>query len=173
VGDVKKFLGLPSKMATVKRGFSMAKKVNTVKTTSGKLAEVLGISERTVRDMASRNILVRLETGYYDLGESVKNYIKHLGQKNSQGDKELKELQKKKLQIQIDEMEGRLISTVEVDDFYQKLIAVTRSRLLTIPKKIAPTLKHLTDEDSIELELKNEIYEALEELSRADSDTDD
>jgi|GEM_PF-3240517 len=150
----------------------MAKKVNIVKTTSGKLAEVLGISERTVRDMASRNILVRLETGYYDFGESVKKYIKYLEQKNSKDDKELKDLQKRKLQIQIDEMENRVISVAEVEDFYQKMITVTRSRLLTIPKKVSPQLKHMDNEDNIEQELKKEIYEALEELSRGFGDKD-
>ena len=150
----------------------MAKKVNIVKTTSGKLAELLGISERTVRDMASRNILVRLETGYYDLGNSIKGYLKYLEQKNSKDDKELKELQKRKLQIQIDEMENRLVHVSEVEDFYQKMITVTRSRLLTIPKKISPALKHMNDEDTIEQEIKREIYEALDELSRGFGDED-
>lgn len=143
-----------------------------IETDSGTLAIELEISERTVRDLASRGIIVRLSDGSYDLVKSIKQYYEHKLKKSNQDDQDIKSLQKRKLQLQLDEMEGRVIPAAEVEDFYQKTITVTRSRLLTIPKKVSSVLKHLTDEDSIEQELKKEIYEALEELSRG-SDIDD
>ncbi len=133
--------------------------------TPGKIAEWLGIAERTVRELANRGILHKAGEGRYDPDRSIPNYIDFLKDKMSVNDQEYKELQKKKLRIQVDELEGRLISVEEVETFHANLVTSTRAKLLSLPKRLSPELTEAEDQDEMEEIIKKAVYEILEDLS--------
>src|ERR1700680_945206 len=45
---------------------------------AAELADLLGVSDKTVREMARRGIIVRAGRGAYDLRASVRGYCRHL-----------------------------------------------------------------------------------------------
>ena len=54
-----------------------------VTTTSTELANLFGVSDRHIRDLAVEGYIVRTERGKYYLFESIKGYIKYLEDRNS------------------------------------------------------------------------------------------
>ena len=58
------------------------KKTNRTRVASGRLAEILGVSEETVKNLDSKGVLAKLETGDYDLIKSVKGYSNLLARGN-------------------------------------------------------------------------------------------
>lgn len=74
----------------------------------------------------------------------------------------------RKLELEVAELEGRLLDKDEVKDRVLKLVGETRDALINIPGKIAPLLVSITDPIEMETKLLMEINQALEGLSRFD-----
>lgn len=77
-------------------------------------------------------------------------------------------LKVKKLQMELDEMEGRLIEVDKVRETLIKLVGETKEVLLNIPTKIAAELLACETTFEVEQIIQKEIHQALESLSRTD-----
>lgn len=76
------------------------------------------------------------------------------------------ELKARKLEIEMEELEGRLIDKSEVVKTVAKLTAEIKESFLNIPPKIAPELLACKDIVEVEVKLHKEINLVLEKLSR-------
>lgn len=77
-------------------------------------------------------------------------------------------LKVKKLQMELDEKDGRLIDVESVRTTLVKLVGETREVLLNIPPKIAADILSCETVFEVEQMLQKEIYQALESLSRSE-----
>jgi hypothetical protein len=78
------------------------------------------------------------------------------------------ELKARKLEIEMNELEGRLIDKEEVRKVIFKMVSETKETLLNIPSRVAPDLMACKDLVEFEVRLLQEINAALMTLSRVE-----
>lgn len=96
--------------------------------------------------------------------DTVKANESFLKYKSAKASRE--ELAVRKLQMEIDEKEGRLLDADQVRKTISKLVIETKTALLNIPGKIGPELMACHDLMELEHKLTTEINTALENLQR-------
>ena len=138
--------------------------------TTAALANSLGVSDRTIRDLAKRGIVVRSWPGFA-LAGSVRGYCEHLRKlatgrggepaiasatadraRLARAQAELVETKGKKLR-------GELVDAAEVEAEWSGVLRTVRAGMLAVPSRAAARLPHLTPHDIAEIDL--EIREAL------------
>lgn len=135
------------------------------------LASILGISGRTVTDLAQKGILVKLNKNSYEKDQSVKNYIEYLIEKfdkNSQGrDEELKKkmADRKLKEMKLQEEAKELHRTETVIKCIDSLTINFRAAALALPSKLSGLVAGETDVKKIEEIIKKEVYSMLNTLS--------
>jgi phage terminase Nu1 subunit (DNA packaging protein) len=149
---------------------NLPKKIST----SG-LATLLSINERTIGKLVDKKILRREARGTFDTVDAVAAYVAHreavVAAEHGVGAYGKARVQlylerARVARIKREELEGSLVSTAEMTAAATAITAVVRQRLLVTPSKIAPRLVLLKTVGEIQITLRDEIYEALEELSR-------
>jgi phage terminase Nu1 subunit (DNA packaging protein) len=78
----------------------------------------------------------------------------------------LAEKQRRKLELQIAEMEGRLIPAEDVEQRWSKLAFACRAKLLSIPTRLAPEIVNCKNLAQAQAMLTDLVHEALTELSQ-------
>lgn len=76
------------------------------------------------------------------------------------------ELKARKLELEVAELEGRLVDVKEVKEEIQKICTAIRENILNVPAKAAPELMACTDIVEMETKLYKELNAALDGLSR-------
>ena len=139
------------------------------------LASALSLEERQVRRLTSKGILRREELGY-DLIDSIRSFIAHreavVAEKASSGEfgrarSQLYVERARKMQLEREELAGKLLRVTDVMAFMTAIIGVTKTRALAIPSKYAPRLVGLKSAGEIAALLTEGIREMLEDLSNA------
>ncbi|MGL5571051.1 hypothetical protein [Cetobacterium sp.] len=138
------------------------------------LAAILGISDRTVTELALKKIVIRKSKDSYIRDESILNYIEYIKtnlDKNADG--RVQELNKKTYeaelkQLKLKELKKELHRTDVVKDIIQRMIQNFKGKCLILPSKVAPALSLVEDREKIEEILREEIYSVLKELSEWD-----
>ena len=135
------------------------------------LGSILGISARTVTDLAQKGILVKLNKNSYEKDQSVKNYIEYLIEKfdkNSQGrDEELKKkmADRKLKEMKLQEEAKELHRTETVVKCVDNIIITFRAAALALPSKLSGFVVGETDIKKVEEIIKAEVYSMLNTLS--------
>lgn len=135
------------------------------------LGSILGISGRTVIDLAQKGILVKLNKNSYEKDQSVKNYIEYLIErfdKNSQGrDEELKKkmADRKLKEMKLQEEAKELHRTETVVKCVDTLIITFRAAALALPSKLSGIVTGETDIKKVEEIIKSEVHNMLKTLS--------
>jgi phage terminase Nu1 subunit (DNA packaging protein) len=147
------------------------------------IAELFGIGERRVEQLAQKKIIPKAGRGLFDLGPTVQAYITYLHEQiNGVISADTSELNQRLLQAQTQErearasivklelsvMEGRLHEAEHVQKIMADMIVACRSRLLAIPSRASTTLAHMTEPADIVEYLQSLIYEALNALAEYD-----
>lgn len=138
------------------------------------LGRLLGISARTVRELAERGIIPRGERGRYPLA-SVAAYCRHLreqaaGRADADGTDlvaeraKLAAAQRRRVELQIAAEERRLVDAEAVRGRFVGMVTAAKNRLLAVPSKAKSRIPTLTVADVEVLEAL--VAEALEELAR-------
>ena len=142
----------------------------------GTIAKLLDLTERHVRRLVQEGVLIRDEgkRGRYPI-TNVTLYIRYLrerafGQQSGETDLHGEKLRLAKAQADRTEMEVEMlkesvIKADEVVDKWSDLIGNCRAKLLNTPAKIAHLVIAADDYATVEELIKNEIHEALHELS--------
>lgn len=73
--------------------------------------------------------------------------------------------QRRRIDLEVAQLEGRLIPAKEVEATWSDLVVNFRARLLGIPTRLAPQLVTMDDRRQIEEVLRTVIYESLKELA--------
>jgi phage terminase Nu1 subunit (DNA packaging protein) len=143
------------------------------------LAQLFGLTERRVQQMAKDGIIPKAEHGEYPLLAAVKGYVAFLQEVSRHKGNDNEELIKNRIRLEksradIAELDfslriGELLIADDVKDEIIVMISNFRSRILSIPAAIGAQGTGLQRAALEELAQKL-IYEALHELSRYDTE---
>ncbi|MHC1683696.1 MAG: hypothetical protein AB6733_12180 [Clostridiaceae bacterium] len=148
------------------------------------VGSAIGTSERTVRRLVQEGVINKVKNGQYDLVECTNLYIKHISEKQTLMDKDIEKLEKellvekvllerakkRKLEIQVAEMEGVMHKAEDIEKLWTWSIANFKSRIRALPTKVSPQVQIAADLKEINSILSKEIDEILLELSEYDSE---
>ena len=159
------------------------KETNNIATVSEKdLADCLGVSERRIRQMVKEGIAVKVSAGKYNIKESAKRYIQTMKDKEKKQNQSLEKikvaqaaetlmhekLKKRKTELVVNEMEKKLHLASDVEEIWNTMVISAKSRITSIPTKIAPVLVGIEDAKEIQTILRREVNECLNEISNYD-----
>ncbi len=142
------------------------------------LASLLGVTLRMITTLIERDIVVKINPGVYDMGESVRRYCAHLRETAAGrgGEEQVLNLTGERARLAREQADSQALKNSiargdhlpasEVLRTWSETLRATRSRMLAVPSRLRTELPHLTNSDfeRIDRELRN----ALEELGRAD-----
>ena len=138
------------------------------------IARLLDLSTRRVQQLSKEGVIPRAERGRYEISASVRGYIAYLKERSiNPGVVSFDEVRARKTaaeaemaEIDLKEKKGLLIATEEVARSWAEIIGACRSKLLSMPAKIAPVVA-VEDIPAICKQIVEEqIEEALDELSK-------
>jgi phage terminase Nu1 subunit (DNA packaging protein) len=134
---------------------------------ASELAGLLNVSDRTVRDLAAKAVLVRTATGRYALHASVQGYIGHVRAEAAastgtatlaaQRAREAKE-RADRLALQNATARRELIPAAEVEAAWTTILRDVRARMLAVPSRLTQ-LAGITADD-VEREIRAALAEA-------------
>jgi phage terminase Nu1 subunit (DNA packaging protein) len=156
--------------------------MSVIEVTEAELAEYLGLSTRRIRQLFKEGIVIKSQRGKYDLKESVNKYISTLRDREKNKDENLEKLKvhkeaellmherlkKRKTELVVLQMEKKMHTSEDVEHFWNAMVMAAKSRLTSIPVKVAPSLVGLEDRKEIQSILKREVSDALSELANYD-----
>ena len=137
--------------------------------TSKAVAEWLGLTERRVRQLRDEGVKKEKSPGLYDMRKTVTRYILFIRKGNKKADLNDERAMLTRAKREAADMEnkvrrGELHSAEDIEKGIKTMCLNIRSRFLTLPAKLAPTLVKMGSQAQIFDELKKAIDEALEEL---------
>jgi phage terminase Nu1 subunit (DNA packaging protein) len=144
--------------------------------TSTQIASFTGISDRTIRDWQTKNIIPKTADMSVVM-KAIVSYYKDKIEKERQSSNEdelyrekcrLTQAQADKMKLEVAEKEGELISSNSVVMAWSSYIQACRSRLLSMPTKLSPRLAEISDSEKIKEMIEEIVDEALNELGSGD-----
>ncbi len=133
--------------------------------TTDDLAALFQVTDRHIRELARRGLVLKEGRGRYDLMGSVTRYIVHLREQAAgrMGSDEsldpvaegalLKRSQRELNELKKAEIEGRVIPLERIGPAWARVANATRSSVLAIPGKARSHLPHLTVHDGETIDL--------------------
>lgn len=159
------------------------KDISSVTVSASVLGDIIGISDRRVRQIGEEGIFIRAAKGRYKLLESIKNYIINLkveaDNKKCVIDNELDYEEERALltrvnrhlaELKLSLAKGEAHKAGDVKAVMSDMLVSFRSRLLNIPSKVSPKLVNKGNADYVKNILTTEINEVLQELSEYSPD---
>ena len=154
--------------------------ISAVTVSSKVLAEIAGMGERQVRNLADEGIFVRNSHGRYLLMKSLKNYILNLkiakagekvtsdfgkGELDLDNEKAKHEHLKSMItEIRLQLIKGQVHKSEDVGAVITNMFTKFRSKMMAVPYKLAPKLEGKSRNETADI-LKEEINFALAELA--------
>lgn len=141
-----------------------------------KLSELcswLGIGSRQVNKLAKAGIIPKAKRGQYELKGCVRAYIEYLkdgdpDKKTSLHDEQLRlvRAQAKKIELDIEQKEGRLIPDTEIVKVMERLIVATRNSFILLRNEVPRIRASESNTDGKEI-IDKRINAILTELAKA------
>ncbi|MCG9891105.1 MAG: hypothetical protein MH252_08520 [Thermosynechococcaceae cyanobacterium MS004] len=140
---------------------------------SPEISKFTGVPERTIREWQKQGVIQESQ----DISEIVRAIIKFLRDKPTPKKQvafedelyaekiRLTQAQADKLELEIAEKAGELVAVDQVLQVWGQAIGVCRSRLLSIPPRLAVDLSSVTDPRQCQKLLYEAICEATDELA--------
>ena len=143
------------KVVKMTEGSAKVTDISRITVSAGVLANLFGVTDRRVRQIAEEGILERAAKGRYKLADSLKNYILTLklsaqetemgnpdGEVDIDEEKALHERVKRRIsELKLRTMKGELHKSADVERVMMDMLAAFRTRILAIPSKVAPSLE--------------------------------
>jgi phage terminase Nu1 subunit (DNA packaging protein) len=138
------------------------------------IARLLDLSTRRVQQLSKEGVIPRAERGRYEISASVRGYIAYLKERSiNPGVVSFDEVRARKTaaeaemaEIDLKEKKGLLIPTEEVARSWAEIIGACRSKLLSMPAKIAPVVAVEEKPAICKQIVEEQVREALDELSK-------
>ncbi|MDJ0391488.1 hypothetical protein QMO56_25630 [Roseomonas sp. E05] len=151
----------------------------TVSVSGAELAARLRLSERAIRDLAKREIVVKLSHGAYDLWASIGRYAEHMreaaaarGEHSAGSELTRERIRETKeradhLALKNGQLTADLVEAVKVEREWSDILRGVRGRMLGVPGRCQQRLGHLTPHDVATID--REIRDALAEAGNDDA----
>lgn len=138
------------------------------------VARFLDVSERRVRQLRDEKVFAETRPGLYDLIDTNHRYINYLRKRNPESEEsidynteraKLVRAKRRNEEYELQLKELTLHTAEDVETVMKNMLVNFKSRLMAIPAKLSPVLCKKTDKAEIFKLLKEQIDEALMELS--------
>lgn len=138
------------------------------------VARFLDLSERRVRQLRTEGVIAEVRPGLFDLADTNRRYINFLRNRNPDSEARLDynteraklvRAKRKNEEYELQLKERQLHTSEDIETVMTAMLINFKSRLSSIPSKLAPLLSSKSDKAEIAGILKNNIDEALQELS--------
>lgn len=137
------------------------------------IAKLLDLSARRVQQLSKEGVIPKAERGRYELVPAVRGYINYLRERSLNPNVvSFEEVRAKKLSaeaeltvIELQEKKGELVRTEDVIESWMEIIGACKSRMLSIPAKLAPIVAVESMPAVCKTIIEEQIDEALFELS--------
>jgi terminase small subunit / prophage DNA-packing protein len=126
------------------------------------LAKTLGLSVRSINQLAVAGVVVRTGRGEYDLQASVRNYIAKMKAPEGDSKERLTAAQADLAELKLQEARNELVQASEVETKWASILSSLRASFMGIPARVQTQLGHLSQHD-VEL-IDREIRDTLLEL---------
>lgn len=123
------------------------------------LAEILGLSEKTVKELANRGVLEKNSNGQFDLKDNLKRYLTVTDERNKKKAVE-RELQQYKLEI----LQDKYHLDEDVKYVLTDILVKFKAKLQATAVKIDNEISEISEADRLDY-LKNTLIDCLEELA--------
>ena len=147
---------------------------------TAQLADLLGLSDRTVRELAARDVLPRTGRGRFDTRLAVRRYTAHLREQaagRGNGDsaamgavtaERLREARERadKIALQNAKARGEMVPAADVERAWSEVLRDIRARMLAVPARCMARLGRLTAAEGQIIE--QEVRDALKGAADAD-----
>lgn len=138
------------------------------------ISRFLDISERRVRQLRDEKVIAETRPGLYDLTETNHRYINYLRKRNPESEDyidynteraKLVRAKRKNEEYELHLKENQLHDAADIEVVMKTMLVNFKSRMMAIPAKLSPVLCKKTDKAEIFGLMKDQIDEALLELS--------
>ncbi|ACA41247.1 hypothetical protein J2D69_15935 [Lysinibacillus sphaericus] len=142
------------------------------------IAKMFNMTERNVRYLVEEGVISRVTHGRYDLIDTVSRYITFL-KMSFDGIDESKVMEsldyekwlhekakREKAEIELAHIKKEMHKADEVEKVQNHMVMAFRSKMLSLPSKVALQLVNKNDPKLIEAILERDIHEALSELAK-------
>lgn len=145
------------------------------------ISKMFNMTERNVRYLVEEGVISRVTHGRYDLIDTVSRYITFLKMsfdgidenkvmESLEYEKWLHEKAKReKAEIELAHIKKEMHKADEVEKVQNHMVMAFRSKMLSLPSKVALQLANKDDPKLIEAILERDIHEALSELAEYNS----
>ena len=123
------------------------------------LADILGVTERTVRNLTEKKVLTKNENDKYELKENIKSYLKS----NSDVAK-MNEAKRKMLELRYEVLQDKYHEDAVVEYILSDMLLKFKARLNSCVRKIDNDIENYPEKNRIEI-ISKHILVALAELS--------
>lgn len=144
------------------------------------IAKMFNMTERNVRYLVEEEVIGRVGHGRYDLIDTVSRYITFLKMASDGLDEQQvaesleyekwlhEKAKREKAEIELSHIKKEMHRSDEVEKVLNHMIMAFRSKMLSLPSKVALLLSTIVDVKEIEAILERDIHEALSELADYD-----
>lgn len=141
------------------------------------ISKMFNMTERNVRYLVEEGIIARVAHGRYDLNDTVSRYVTFLKMsydgidenkviESLEYEKWLHEKAKReKAELELAHIKKEMHKADEVEKIQNHMVMAFRSKMLSLPTKVAYQLASKDDPKEIEALLERDIHEALSELA--------
>lgn len=141
------------------------------------IAKMFNMTERNVRYLVEEGVISRVTHGRYDLIDTVSRYITFIkmsfdGMDESKVMESLEyekwlheKAKREKAEIELAHIKKEMHKADEVEKVQNHMVMAFRSKMLSLPSKVALQLANKDDPKLIEAILERDIHEALAELA--------
>lgn len=146
------------------------------------ISKLLDLTPRRVQQLSKEGVIPKAERGRYELVPAVRGYIAYLKERSiNPGVVSFDEVRARKTaaeaelaELDLQEKKKQLVPMSEVINKWLELIGACRTRMLSIPAKLAPVVAVEESPAICKQIIEEQILESLDEISRwIDADDDE
>lgn len=126
------------------------------------LAEILGLSEKTVKELANRGVLEKNTNGHFDLKDNLKRYLTVNDERNKK-----KAVEREYQEFRMNILKDKYHSDEDVRYILTDILIKFKSKIQGTAIKIDAEIDDVAKNERLNY-LKNTLIECLEELSKYD-----
>ena len=123
------------------------------------LAEILELSEKTVKELTNRGVLEKNSNGQFDLKDSLRKYLAVTDERNKK-----KALEREKIELDLEIKRDKYHLDEDVKYVLTDILIKFKARLQATAVKIDNEISEISEADRIDY-LKNTLIDCLEELA--------
>jgi phage terminase Nu1 subunit (DNA packaging protein) len=142
------------------------------------LADLMGVSETRISQLAAEGVLVRKRAGFYPREENIALATRWLDEKEKLKSRqpcsprlELVRLQAEMLKLKLEQARGELLPRKDVEETWSARVLAIRSQLLALPSKLASKVALFKTETEAEETFRQEIYDCLRALAAGSNES--